>query len=126
MQARDCARLSAAALGRLPAAVERPRYAIEAASIGVAHFGPGAFHRAHQAWMFDDALARDSRWGICAISLKSAALRDALAAQDGLYTVAVLDAQPRYRVIGALRETLAAATQRDRVFARLLSAQTKL
>ena len=122
----DAAWLHAATLGLLPHAVERPRYDLERVGIGVVHLGPGAFHRAHQAWYFDDALARDSRWGISAVSLRSAALHDALEPQDGLYTVAVLDASIRYRVIGSLRERLVAAADRERVFARLAAPATRL
>ena len=118
------ARLGAGTLAHLPAAVERPRYALSGVGIGVVHFGPGAFHRAHQAWYFDDALAHDRRWGVCAVSLKSAGLRDALAQQDGLYTVAVLDESVRYRVIGSLRERLVAAEESERVLARLAAAAT--
>jgi len=117
-------RLGKHALAHLPAKIERPRYALDAVSIGVVHFGPGAFHRAHQAWYFDDILVRDPRWAVCAVSLKSAGLRDALAAQDGLYNVAVLDATTRYRVIGALHECLVATQDRERVFARLSAPAT--
>jgi fructuronate reductase len=72
------------------------------------HFGPGAFHRVHQACYLDDALALDSRWGVAAISLHSAAVRDALAPQEGLYTLAVLDEQSQMRIIGALKDLLVA------------------
>lgn len=68
---------------------------------GIVHFGPGAFHRAHQAVYIDTLLDHDPRWGIAAVSLRSAGTVDALAAQDGLYTLAVRDAEPRMRVIGA-------------------------
>ena len=119
-------RLNRAMLKHLSAAIEWPRYALDAAGIGVAHIGPGAFHRAHQAWVFDDALAGDPRWGVSAISLKSTVLRDALEPQDGLYTVAVLGAAPRYRVIGALRETLVAGTQHGEVLTRMAAAQTRI
>jgi len=34
-----------------------PRYVPEDHGIGIVHFGMGAFHRAHQAVMTDDALA---------------------------------------------------------------------
>jgi len=116
----DAAWLNAGTLARLPREVERPQYDLDQVSVGVVHLGPGAFHRAHQAWYFDDALARDPRWGISAVSLKSATLRNALEPQDGLYTVAVLDESIRFRVIGSLRERLVAAADRERVFARLL------
>jgi fructuronate reductase len=119
-------RLNATVLAQLPAAILRPRYAIESVGMGVVHLGPGAFHRAHQACYFDDALERDSRWGISAISLKSAALRDALAPQQGLYTLAILDEPIRYRVIGALRETLVASEDNERTLARLSAQHTKI
>ena len=57
------------------------------------HVGPGAFHRVHQAWYVDRLLRQDPRWGICAVSLRSAELHEALAPQDGLYTLAVRDQQ---------------------------------
>jgi fructuronate reductase len=70
-------------------------------STGIVHFGPGAFHRAHQADYVDRLLHDDPRWGIAAVSLRSAATVDALKAQDGLYTLAVLDARTSFRTIGA-------------------------
>ena len=61
------------------------------------HFGPGAFHRAHQAFYFDRLLEKDAARAICAVSLKTASLRDALAPQDGLYTLVELDEAPTMR-----------------------------
>ncbi len=97
-------RLSLATLDVLPEGVARPAYDPATVSIGVVHFGPGAFHRAHQAAYFDRVLASDPRWGIAAVSLRSAGTVEALAAQDGLYTLGVLDREPSMRVIGAHRE----------------------
>ncbi len=68
---------------------------------GILHFGPGAFHRAHQADYIDRLLAGDPRWGIAAVSLRSAETVDGLMRQDGLYTLAILDEQTSYRTIGA-------------------------
>jgi len=68
---------------------------------GIVHFGPGAFHRAHQADYVDRLLNQDPRWGIAAVSLRSAATIEALKAQHGLYTLAILDAQPSFRTISA-------------------------
>ena len=83
--------LSQANLGRVPREVKRPGYDRRAVDIGIVHFGPGAFHRVHQAWFVDKLLASDPRWGICAVSLRSTDVRDALVPQDGLYTLATLD-----------------------------------
>lgn len=112
--------LSSGALSGLRArGVRVPPYDRARIATGVVHFGPGAFHRVHQACFLDDALADDVRWGICAVSLQSPGVRDALAPQDGLYTVAVLDAQPRYRVVGAIRELLVARESPSTVLRRL-------
>ena len=96
-------RLNEAALGRLPVEVERPGYDRAAVKTGVVHLGIGAFHRAHQAEVFDDALkAGDLRWGVLGASLRSPGVRDQLNPQDGLYTLVVRDgAEERLRVIGA-------------------------
>lgn len=93
--------LSRAALASLPAAVTRPGHDPAAIRTGVVHFGPGAFHRAHQAAYFDRVLDDDPRWGIAAVSLRSAGTVDALKAQDGLYTLAIIDREPATRIIAA-------------------------
>lgn len=88
--------------------VRVPAYDCGRVAVGAVHFGPGAFHRVHQACYLDDALADDPRWGIAAVSLHSSSVRDALVPQDGLYTLAVLDERPSARVIGAIRDLLVA------------------
>lgn len=67
---------------------------------GVVHFGPGAFHRAHQADYLHRLAADDPRWGIAAVSLRSAGTVEALRRQRGLYTLAILDDEPSFRTIG--------------------------
>lgn len=121
----DGARLNLAALATLPAAVARPAYDPRQVAVGIFHLGLGAFHRAHQAVYTDDVLARDPRWGICGVSLKSPRAIEPLAAQDGLYTVLTRDSagtrgdRVQARVIGALRETLYAGAARAAVVARI-------
>jgi fructuronate reductase len=90
------------------------------------HIGPGAFHRAHQAFYVDTLLHSDKRWAISALSLKSTTLRDALAPQQGLYTLLELGAAPRARVIGAIRELLVGATDAAAAFARLTARDTRI
>jgi fructuronate reductase len=92
----------------------------------VVHFGPGAFHRAHQAFYFDQLLAKDPRWGLCAVSLKSPGVRDALQPQDGLYTLAQLDAETTFRVVGSILEVLVAPEDPPSVFARLAAPTTRM
>ena len=104
------ARLSNATLAGLPTEVERPGYGRAAVKTGVVHLGIGAFHRAHQAVVFDDALRRgDLRWGILGVSLRSPGVRDQLNPQDGLYSVVVRDGvKDQTRIIGAVQKVLVA------------------
>jgi fructuronate reductase len=88
--------------------VHTPAYDRSRTQTGVVHFGPGAFHRVHQAYYFDKALETDPRWGICEVALHSTGVRDALLPQDGLYTIAVLDTQSDFRVIGSVQDVLVA------------------
>ncbi|MEN5169307.1 mannitol dehydrogenase family protein [Brevundimonas pondensis] len=101
-------RLNEAALSGLPADVARPAYHRAQMKTGVVHLGIGAFHRAHQAVVFDDALTSgDLRWGVLGASLRSPGVRDQLNPQDGLYTLVVRDgAEEHLRVIGAGRGVL--------------------
>lgn len=119
-------RLSEGALPQARPGVQRPAYDRAAARIGVAHFGPGAFHRAHQAWYFDQLLAHDPNWAIAAVSLKTPGVRDALQPQDGLYTLAELDERTSFRVIGAIKQLLVAPETPDLVLERLASPDTRL
>jgi len=68
---------------------------VTAEAAGIVHFGPGAFHRAHQA----DYVSRLPGWGIAAVSLRSTETVEALARQQGRYTLAILDAEPSFRTI---------------------------
>ena len=121
-------RLSDARLAALPPGVSRPGYERAGAEVGVVHLGVGNFHRAHQAVVFDDLLAAgDRRWGVCGVSLKRPAMRDALAPQDGLYTLLVRDGGGvRPRVVGALRELLVAPESPAAVLARIAAPATRL
>ncbi len=93
--------LSPASLASLPAAVRRPGHDIASVTTGIVHFGPGAFHRAHQAAYVDALMDSDPSWGIAAVSLRTPGTVDALKAQGGLYTLAVLDREPENRIIAA-------------------------
>jgi fructuronate reductase len=64
-------------------------------------------------------LASDPRWGICGVSLKIAARCDALAPQDGLYSVLEKSIDgTSARVVGRVREMLFLGDERDRLLAR--------
>lgn len=68
---------------------------------GIVHFGPGAFHRAHQADYIDRLLKADPRWGIAAVSLRSPGTIEALKRQAGRYTLAIRDSQTSFRTLAA-------------------------
>lgn len=116
-------RLSDATLSLVRQGVEVPAYDRATATIGVVHFGPGAFHRAHQAWYFDEMLKVGGAFAVAAVALRSGGVRAALAPQDGLYVLATREAQPSYRVIGAIKEALTAPETPQAVFAHLMSAR---
>lgn len=119
-------RLSTATLAGLPAHVTRPGYDRGAIRSGVVHLGIGAFHRAHQAQVFERALAAgDLRWGITGASLRSPAVRDEMMPQDGLYTIVTRDgATDSHAIIGAVREVLVAPEDPGALVARLAHRDT--
>ena len=94
---------------------------------GVVHLGLGAFHRAHQAMVFDRLLASgDGRWGVHAVGMTQPALVNALRAQDGLYAVRVADAQgSHWAAPGALWRFNVAATERDAVVRAIAAPATR-
>ena len=112
-------RLALASLASVPSDVATPAYDPAQVRVGILHLGLGAFHRAHQAVYTDDVLARDPRWGICGVSLKTPRAIEPLAVQDGLYTYLERTGDGvAARVIGAVRETVFAGTSRSALVAR--------
>ncbi|KUM23986.1 mannitol dehydrogenase [Mesorhizobium loti] len=114
-------RLSNATIAELPGAVAIPRYDRAVVTPGIVHLGVGAFHRAHQAAHVDACLADgETGWGIVGVSLRSPDTRDALAPQDGLYTLAVRDsAGEKLQVVGSILSLLVAPEDPGAVLATL-------
>jgi fructuronate reductase len=126
-------RLSPETLQALPPSVRQPRYDRTALQTGIVHLGVGAFMRAHLAVATEAAIeAGDLCWGLCGVSLRSTDTQSALGPQQGLYTVAVRDAdttgQPRQglQVIGCLRELLVAPQQPATVIERIAAPTTRI
>ncbi|GAA1061920.1 mannitol dehydrogenase family protein [Agromyces bracchium] len=72
--------------------------------VRVIHLGIGHFFRAHQAWYTAHA-ADAEQWGIAAFTGRSAAVAEALAEQDGLYTLVERDADgDRLEVVSSIAE----------------------
>jgi fructuronate reductase len=121
-------RLSSALLPSLDGRIATPGYDRTALAEGVVHLGLGAFHRAHQAACLDRiAASGDRRWGIVGVSLRSPAVRDRLAPQDGLYTLVERDGGGETaRVIGSLRRMLVAPEDHEAVVAAMASPDVHL
>ena len=121
-------RLSNASLDLLPGTVRRPGYDRARVIPGIVHLGIGAFHRAHQAVVIDDLLAKGATdWGIIGASLRSSDTQDALAPQDCLYTVATRSgADAEHRVVGSVLATEVARTNPGRLIARMADPATRI
>lgn len=104
-------------------------YARADLAAGVVHLGLGAFHRAHQAPLFDSlAKQGDLRWGIVGVAMRSREVVEAMAPQDHLYSVSIRgDAgESAPRVIGSICRTLVAAHQREETIAALAAPEVAL
>lgn len=121
-------RLSGDTVQALPALVARPAYDRGHVVPGIVHLGVGAFHRAHEAAYVDDCLAAgETGWGITGVSLRSADTRDALAPQNGLYTLAIRsNGEERLRVVGSIGSMLVAPEDPGAVLAALADPRTRI
>jgi mannitol 2-dehydrogenase len=123
--------LNESTLGSLDPAVATPDYDRSTISAGIVHFGVGNFHRAHQAMYIDQILAAgDTGWAICGVGVLEGdrAMRDALRAQDNLYTLVTHapDGTRVARVIGSIHEYLYAPDDPEAVLARLADPATRI
>ncbi|TPI55549.1 MULTISPECIES: mannitol dehydrogenase family protein [unclassified Mesorhizobium] len=121
-------RLSKDTIATLPARIAVPRFDRASVTQGIVHLGVGAFHRAHQAAYVDDCLAAgETDWGIVGVSLRSADTRDALAPQDGLYTLAIRSGgEESLHVIGSIGAMLVAPEDPAAVLAALTDPRTRI
>jgi mannitol 2-dehydrogenase len=124
--------LGEAALAALGDSIPTPGYDRSQVTSGVVHFGVGGFHRAHQA-MYHDRLLNDGKgfeYGICGVGAMPGdrAMKDALEAQDGLYTLVVKHADGTYepRVIGSIVEYLFAPDDPEAVIEKLAAETTRI
>lgn len=120
-------------LAALPPGVRRPGYARAALSAGIVHIGTGAFQRAHLGVVNEAAIEAtgDLRWGIVGVSLRQPETRDALAPQEGLYTVAIRDADERgpresLQVVGNLLRVLVAPEDPGAVIEQIAHPGTRI
>lgn len=123
--------LGADTVGMLGPGVAVPTYDRGAITASIVHLGVGNFHRAHQAMYVDRLLrAGETGWGICGVGVLpgDASMRDALGAQDGLYTLstAAPNGVRRTRVIGSIVDYRFAPDDPPAVVARLAAPATRI
>jgi mannitol 2-dehydrogenase len=122
--------LSAASLGELAGGVAVPAYERAGLTEGMAHIGVGGFHRAHQARYHDDLLAAGARdWAICGVGALASdrRMREALDAQDGLYTLVERSGdEETARVIGSITRYRLAPDDADAVVEQLAAETTRI
>ena len=119
--------LNEGTLSRLPSNIATPPYDRTHLKRGIAHFGVGNFHRAHQAFYVDQCLGLpdQSDWGIVGIGLaggeRGRTKADQFRSQDCLYSLTVAPAKgdTSVRVIGAQLDYLLAPEQPDEVLGLL-------
>ena len=125
-------RLTGETLTRLSAEVSLPRYDRRDVTVGIVHLGVGNFHRSHQAMYIDTLMNSGAamNWGICGIGLQpsNVAMRDALAAQDGLYTLVLRHADGTWdaRVIGSIVEYLFAPDDPEAAIEKMAAPATRI
>ncbi len=121
-------------ISQLPPQVATPSYDRARLKRGIAHFGVGNFHRAHQAFYIDRCLALPGQqaWGIVGIGLSGGERAQRKAAQyhaqDCLYslTIAPPNGDTEVRVIGAQLEYLLAPEQPYEVLELLTSPDLRI
>src|ERR1700730_10515958 len=118
-------------LTRLNPDVALPRYDRRDVTTGIVHIGVGNFHRSHQAMYIDTLMNSGAamNWGICGIGLQpsNVAMRDALAAQDGLYTLVIRHGDGTWdaRVIGSIVESRFAPDDPEAAIEKMAAASTR-
>jgi mannitol 2-dehydrogenase len=124
--------LTGETLTRLHADVALPRYDRRDVTAGIVHIGVGNFHRSHQAMYIDTLMNSGAAmdWGICGIGLQpsNVAMRDALAAQDNLYTLVIRHSDGTWdaRVIGSIVEYLFAPDDPEAAIEKMAAPATRI
>ena len=117
--------LTTAMLPELADRLAVPAYDRSALTVGIVHLGVGGFHRAHEAMYLDRLMQRGVAldWAICGVGVLpgDARMRDALTAQDCLYTLVekAPDGTWAPRVVGSIVEYLLAPDDPERVVERM-------
>lgn len=127
----SASQLDYASVGRLADRVAVPDYLDADLRIGIVHFGVGNFHRSHQAVYVDRLLRGGGHdWAICGVGVtdRDRNMADALAAQDGLYTLTLRhpDGAEDMSVIGSIRRYLHAGDGVEAVIEQLVHPDVRI
>jgi mannitol 2-dehydrogenase len=124
--------LNARTLAYWNARIPGPAYDRDLVTPGVVHIGVGGFHRAHQA-MYHDRLMNEGKaldWGICGVGVLPGdrMMKEALDAQDGLYTLVLKHDDGTYepRLIGSIVQYLFAPDDPEAVIEKMAAAPTRI
>lgn len=129
LNSKNLSRIAAAAGG---AKVKVPTYQRGAAvKEGIVHIGVGGFHRAHLAVYIDQLMQKHgvNDYAICGVGLTpfDAAMRDALASQDYLYTLIERSAKGSFaHVVGSINSYLFAPDNREAVIEKMAHPDTRI
>ncbi len=124
--------LSAATVSALDAAVPVPTYDRSQVSVGIVHVGVGGFHRAHEAMYIDRLMNAGTAldWGICGVGVlpQDRAMKDALDAQNCLYTLVIkhADGSLEPAVIGSIVDYLLAPDDPEAVIEKMAAESTRI
>ncbi len=124
--------LSAGTLTTLDPSVAVPTYDRSTVTSGIVHVGVGGFHRAHQAMYLDRLMGVGlaTSWGITGAGVRSTdvAMRDALVAQDGLYTLVLRHPDGAWtpRVIGSIVDYLLRADGPEALLERMAAPEVRI
>ncbi|CAN5676553.1 mannitol dehydrogenase family protein [soil metagenome] len=112
--------------------VAKPTYDRDKITVGIVHFGVGGFHRAHQAYYVDKLMEQGKAedWGICGVGVlpNDRKMKDALDAQNGLYTLILVnpDGSRDVRVIGSIVDYRFAPDDPEAVIELLAAPSTRI
>lgn len=124
--------LNARTLATIQSPVSILTYDRRRVTVGIVHFGVGAFHRAHEAMYIDRVLRQDpaAPWGICGVGLLpfDIQVREALRDQDCLYTLVTKspNGTAETRVIGSILDYLYAPDDPEAVLHKLTAPSTRI
>ncbi len=111
------------------ARVSVPTYDRAGLTPGVVHISVGSFHRSHQAVYFEELAQRglSDGWAVTGVGLRRREMKEALQAQDGLYTVVTRGpAGDEARVVGVITRYLFAPEETAAVLDALVDERTRL